>query len=629
MIHKYDNPFSEENKYGHTVRLLEQVRPDAAGVHLDLAAGFGHLAEPLVERFGRTYVGVDLADEGLASLRERGFETHSCDLLAPDAAQQIAGLLAGRQLASISMLDGLEHFTEPERVLDLIAALAREHSAPCVLSVPNVAHTDITGKLLLGQWQYTEAGLLDVTHFRLWNATSLREALDAARLRVVAEFDVEREVSDQAFPPAHAALLPDTSLAQWVSSVRGQVDSFGKTNQFIWVVEAAAEPAPAPAPVETPEAWEARPFLSVLVRATTGRVDTLREALLSLASQTLDDFDVAVLIEDDGDEARVREVIGDQTPEFAARIRLVVRGDRTASAQLNDAARTAHGKYVSVVAADDFVFAHWVESFHRAAYHRFGQVVRGMALNQETVRVAARGRDGLRGTSAPEALYEASFSLAEHLISAQSPLASLMFPATLWRDLGLEFEDDLDPAHDLGFVLRAAELCGVIDVRDVVAVVRRWQDDGQRPATDTPAAQRQRMLDELDSRPFLLGAGSVGSLVELHRSVGVLRADIDEAVARLQFLEPRAEFLDRAVELKDNHIANLEAMVEGLQAENRAVTDKAASLAEKLATAKSDVRKARRKVRKLRARVDGQGPTTQPSLVARAKGRVKRVVKRG
>uniref|UniRef100_UPI0013B3889D class I SAM-dependent methyltransferase n=1 Tax=Nocardioides sp. 616 TaxID=2268090 RepID=UPI0013B3889D len=65
--HRYDNEVADDNVYGHALALLaEQLAGDAAGaVHLDLACGFGHLAEEVATRFGLHYVGVDVDPEAL------------------------------------------------------------------------------------------------------------------------------------------------------------------------------------------------------------------------------------------------------------------------------------------------------------------------------------------------------------------------------------------------------------------------------------------------------------------------------------------------------------------------------------------------------------------------------------
>uniref|UniRef100_UPI0010A83135 class I SAM-dependent methyltransferase n=1 Tax=Cellulomonas telluris TaxID=2306636 RepID=UPI0010A83135 len=150
-LHKYDNEVQPDNKFGHTLRLLEQHLPvdlGDDGVHLDLACGFGHIAEPITDRFGLHYIGVDLDDQELDEVRRRGLEAHAADLTDPDVAERLRKVLDGRRLVSVTFLDGLEHLTNGTYALNALGELLAEHRAVAVTSVPNVTHLDVGIKTL-------------------------------------------------------------------------------------------------------------------------------------------------------------------------------------------------------------------------------------------------------------------------------------------------------------------------------------------------------------------------------------------------------------------------------------------------------------------------------------------------
>ena len=170
--HKYDNAFLAGSVYEHALDLLaDHISADAAGaVLLDLACGFGHIAEPATERFGIEYVGVDLDESEMNDLMQRGQETHSVDLGASGLEDALREILNGRRLAAVTFLDGLEHLSEGGRVLAAISKLLAEHNAVLVVSVPNVTHIDLGSKTLLVNWQYTPSGLLDNTPLTLYSA---------------------------------------------------------------------------------------------------------------------------------------------------------------------------------------------------------------------------------------------------------------------------------------------------------------------------------------------------------------------------------------------------------------------------------------------------------------------------
>jgi 2-polyprenyl-3-methyl-5-hydroxy-6-metoxy-1,4-benzoquinol methylase len=93
--HKYDNEVQPDNKFGHTLELLARHLPEnpAGGVHLDIACGFGHIAEPLVDAHGVHYVGVDIDEAALEDVRSRGLEAHVADLGNDGASDALLKIL--------------------------------------------------------------------------------------------------------------------------------------------------------------------------------------------------------------------------------------------------------------------------------------------------------------------------------------------------------------------------------------------------------------------------------------------------------------------------------------------------------------------------------------------------------
>ncbi len=602
--HRYDNQVHPDNVYGHTLDLLRRHAADrpADGIHVDLACGFGNIAEHVRDDLGLTYVGVDIDDEELGAVRGRGFEAHALDLTADDLISRLDAVVAGRTVVSVSFLDGLEHLTDGSTALLAVRHLVRDAPAVAVLSVPNVTHLDVATKALLGSWDYTESGLLDRTHYRLWSARGLSGALTSAGLAVVDEYDVEMERSDQAFPEGHVGLSRTTSMGAWLHAVRDRVEPHALTNQFVWALRATG-----PAVDEAPSTGDdATPFLSVVMRTQGRRPQELREALLCLAAQTVSDFEVLLIAHrvDAAGLEQVRALVEDQPTYLRERIRVLPLEEGGRSAPLNFGLREARGDYVSIFDDDDIVFAHWVEQLQQGAISRPGTVVRGVPLKQLATRATVGSHTGIRAVDAPLPMYSVRFSVPEHLSSGQSPPICFAFPRSLHTDLGLRFDESLNTAEDLDFLLSAVQLAGVTDLDLVVSIYHWWHDQESSltaHSEDEWLADWERLLDRIHAQPYLLPAGATRQLIRDR--------------VRLNELEDMFERDERLV-LKENHIVNIEAM---LAQERTRVAD----LSARLRSQRQRSRQLKRRVRKLRRRLAGEGAPRRGSIVRAVASRVR------
>lgn len=77
--------------------------------------------------------------------------------------------------------DVLEHLRDPWAVLRRHLQILSPHGT-VVICVPNIEHWSFIARLLRGDWDYTETGLLDRTHLRWFTGRSMREGLERAGL---------------------------------------------------------------------------------------------------------------------------------------------------------------------------------------------------------------------------------------------------------------------------------------------------------------------------------------------------------------------------------------------------------------------------------------------------------------
>mgnify|MGYP002564475801 CR=1 FL=1 len=87
--------------------------------------------------------------------------------------------LTRKQFDAIMFGDVLEHLINPANVLKKLKPLLSNNG--CVLaSIPNVGHISIIESLLAGLWTYTDAGLLDKTHYRFFTRNEIVKLFESS-----------------------------------------------------------------------------------------------------------------------------------------------------------------------------------------------------------------------------------------------------------------------------------------------------------------------------------------------------------------------------------------------------------------------------------------------------------------
>ena len=526
MKDNYDNQYAVDNVYGHAVALLARHRqgaPSPDAVHLDLGCGFGRMAEVVRQTLGCHYLGLDKDVEGVASLRQRGLEAGEIDF-AHDAAtlrRVIDAQLAGRRLVSITLLDVLEHLADPSAVLQTVQALAQQHGALFVVSVPNVAHRDVGFKLAFGRYDVTQAGLLDHTHRNAFTEEGLRDLLAQHGLHPFDRHDVRRARSDQAFPATHPALADGTVLTQLLRSLRDGVDDNASVYQYV----AACLPGPVQAPafrVREAERAQPAPFLSIVTRTQGRRPGTLRDVLLCLAAQTCDDFELIVIGHklDVDTQLLVERILEDSPDALRSRVRLVRVDHGNRTTPLNVGFAQARGQYVTILDDDDLVLGHWVETFRDLARQHPGAMLRSVAVRQEADETRVGGEETpaqARAVSVFQSVFPSRYDILEHLRDNKTPGLAMAIPRAVFSELGLRFDETLSTAEDWDFMMRAAFVCGVQSSESVTCIYRWWQGGNSRAehSADEWSVNRLRILEKMDRLPVLLPAGSLGRLREI------------------------------------------------------------------------------------------------------------------
>lgn len=145
----------------HTAHALVLELVGSGKEVLEVGCASGYLSRLFREK-GCTVVGIEVDPEAAAVARS------FCDEVLCGSVEDEELLSRVQRCFDVVVLaDVLEHLTEPTAVLVRLRRFFRKNGY-AVISVPNVANWRVRGQLLLGRFDYQEAGILDRTHYRFF-----------------------------------------------------------------------------------------------------------------------------------------------------------------------------------------------------------------------------------------------------------------------------------------------------------------------------------------------------------------------------------------------------------------------------------------------------------------------------
>jgi GT2 family glycosyltransferase/2-polyprenyl-3-methyl-5-hydroxy-6-metoxy-1,4-benzoquinol methylase len=225
--------FKNVSVYANALALLKN-HAQANAVVLDLGCGSAALASEC-ETLGYAYKGFDADASSVAQLLQNGKDAQELDL--EDYEQLRSKLLdATRGFAHclVLMLDVLEHLNRPQEFLERLKSVLRDiPQYHLIISVPNFSHIDVSIKLMAGQWDYTQTGLLDATHKIIFTESYLSQMMRSTGWLQLEERDYHQELSDQFFLEEHPLLQREAGLGKALRSLKQQIDKHADVHQFV------------------------------------------------------------------------------------------------------------------------------------------------------------------------------------------------------------------------------------------------------------------------------------------------------------------------------------------------------------------------------------------------------------
>lgn len=162
------------------VQLLMLIPPDARRI-VDVGCGGAALASAY-----RTinpdvhYRGIEILEEYAEVARK-----HCDDAIVCDIEKAPVEWYWDQRADCWVFGDVLEHLVDPWAVLHHIRHVI-PHTGSVVACIPNVQHWSVQAKLCVGQWIYTESGLLDRSHMRFFTRETMLEMFQRTGFKVVA-----------------------------------------------------------------------------------------------------------------------------------------------------------------------------------------------------------------------------------------------------------------------------------------------------------------------------------------------------------------------------------------------------------------------------------------------------------
>ena len=171
----------KEKQYftGYRNEMLEFI-PENSSVILEVGCGFGYFGEKVKKNCKvDEYWGVDIDDESVenaSKILDKAIK-HNFNKPCID--------LPAKYFDCIIFNDALEHLYNSWEVLEYCKTLLKDNGY-IVCSLPNVRHiSNLLNLLFKRDWQYTDAGILDKTHYRFFTEKSIVEMFENTGFHVL------------------------------------------------------------------------------------------------------------------------------------------------------------------------------------------------------------------------------------------------------------------------------------------------------------------------------------------------------------------------------------------------------------------------------------------------------------
>jgi len=176
-MNKYINNSKLATKYFSTKNVISRTIKCKNKNILDVGCNEGYFGTNNQETTNK-YYGIDILEESLkiAANKYEGVELYDLE--------ELKDLSFKKKFDYIIFGDVLEHIRNPEEVLKFFIKRYLNKNGRIIISLPNIANWQTRFNLLFGKFDYTEIGIMDNTHLKLYTFKSAERLAKISGLKI-------------------------------------------------------------------------------------------------------------------------------------------------------------------------------------------------------------------------------------------------------------------------------------------------------------------------------------------------------------------------------------------------------------------------------------------------------------
>jgi hypothetical protein len=236
--HRHTDPTPGQTELGQEAEAeLTEVRaaPRPSPLTAEVGANVGMLLSDLPLTDAQQVVDLtDVATSSRHALRLPGHRVVQGTLADPTSVKAV--LDGMEEIGAILLLDVLQHFAEPQELLEALSTWSRSNGCPpLVIATPNVTHVDMAFQMIAGRFDVQEAGVLESSNLRFFTEATLQRLVERSGWRLVRRHDLHALFSE-AYDEGLRDALPEELVGALQTSAQALNQNWSVAH-FVWVLE--------------------------------------------------------------------------------------------------------------------------------------------------------------------------------------------------------------------------------------------------------------------------------------------------------------------------------------------------------------------------------------------------------